>query len=47
MLDDSSSSSNRNGGSDAELPLQLSSRQFISDLPQSGSFQMFESSDDN
>jgi hypothetical protein len=44
MLDDSS---NRNGESDAELPLQLSSRQFIADLPQSGSFQMVGGPDDN
>jgi hypothetical protein len=44
MLDDSS---NRNGESDVELPLQLSSRQFIADVPQSGSFQMFDSPDDN
>ncbi|PNF35613.1 hypothetical protein B7P43_G01878 [Cryptotermes secundus] len=43
-LDDSS---NRNGDSDAELPLQLSSRQFIADLPQSGSFQIVSGPDDS
>lgn len=40
-------SSNRNGESDAELPLQPSVRQYIADLPQPGSFQMIDDPDDN
>lgn len=44
MFDDSG---NNNGESDSELPLQLSSRQFIADLPQPGSFQMVGSADDS
>jgi hypothetical protein len=40
-------SSNRNGESDAELPLQLGGRQFIADLPRSGSFQMVSSPNDS